>query len=89
MRWDGTGWARRAVTDQDRAEIAATPAPDGTAVYFYGIRLARAPFAGRPAQAGCYSAVITRYPSKWYEEAETPIAAFRLALAAMREEAVA
>ena len=83
MTYDGTGWSLRAMTSDDRREVAATPAPEGTKVYFFGVRPPRPAMGGKPAQDGWYSASITRYPDKWYAEASTPIAAFRLALARM------
>ena len=89
MEHDGTGWARRALTAADRAEIGATPAPAGTSVYFFGLVPPLPALNGRPAQAGLYSASITLYPRKWHAKASTPIAAFRLALAAFREEEAA
>ena len=86
MKHDGTGWAQRALTDADRAEITATPVPDGIAVYFYGVKPPRPATANRPAEKGWYSASITRWPSKWHAEGSSPIEAYRKALARFEEE---
>jgi hypothetical protein len=89
MKYGHTGWAGKALTDADRLEIIRTAAPEGTSVYFYGVRPPMPAGLGKPVRPGWYSACITQYPTKWYAEASSPIEAFRSALGAFRGEVAA
>lgn len=85
MRHTITPWPRRALTPDERAEIAAHPSP--ARATFYGVRPPMPAGLGRPARPGWYRVVVTLDGVDVIVEGASPIGAWREAVRVAEEAA--